>query len=104
MRDKLKDVPWLQEKLIPRRGVGCRRLTPGIGYLEALSKPNVKVICGGIEAITENGCKCDGIGYPVDVLICATGFVSSTAMGVQLTKTLTSPRTPLLSLDFPSTV
>lgn len=78
MRTKLKEVPWLQEKLIPSWGVGCRRLTPGIGYLETLSKPNVKVVYGEIESITQKGCKCnDGSEYPVDVLICATGFVSS---------------------------
>lgn len=78
MKDKLKAVPWLQEKLIPTWAVGCRRLTPGIGYLEALSKPNIKVVCGEIESVTEKGCKCDdGVEYPVDVLICATGFVSA---------------------------
>jgi cation diffusion facilitator CzcD-associated flavoprotein CzcO len=76
MEQKLNDVPWLKEKLIPEWGVGCRRLTPGIGYLETLSKPNVKVVFGEIESVTEKGCKCDdGIEYLVDVLICATGFV-----------------------------
>ncbi|KAH0845713.1 putative sterigmatocystin biosynthesis monooxygenase stcW [Fonsecaea pedrosoi] len=89
MREKLKDVPWLQEKLIPTWGVGCRRLTPGINYLETLSKPNVKVVYGEIESITEKGCKCDdGIEYPVDVLICATGF-----------DTTFKPRFPLHGLE-----
>jgi hypothetical protein len=41
MKTKLKSTEWLQEKLIPQWGVGCRRLTPGIGYLETLAKPNV---------------------------------------------------------------
>ncbi len=77
MNQKLEAIPWLKEKLIPDWGVGCRRLTPGIGYLETLSKPNVKVVFGEIEAVTERGCRCDdGKEYPVDVLICATGFVS----------------------------
>ena len=76
MKAKLEGAPWLQEKLIPSWGVGCRRLTPGIGYLETLAKPNVEVVYGEIESVTETGCRCsDGNNYPVDVLICATGFV-----------------------------
>lgn len=77
MQEKLKDK-FLEDKLIPQWGVGCRRLTPGINYLESLHKPNVKVVYGEIEQITERGCKCDdGNEYPVDVLICATGFDTS---------------------------
>lgn len=83
MEDKLEGIPWLKEKVIPQWSVGCRRITPGIGYLEALSKPNVKVVFGEIEAVTEAGCKCDdGNEYPVDVLICATGFVRNPFSGL----------------------
>lgn len=68
----------LQEQLIPDWHVGCRRLTPGVGYLEALGKPNVHTVYGEINEITERGCLCDdGNEYPVDVLICATGFNTS---------------------------
>lgn len=50
-------------------------MTPGVNYLESLTKPNVSVVYGEIKEITENGCMCDdGNEYPVDVLICATGF------------------------------
>jgi len=50
-------------------------LTPGVGYLEALGKENVEVVYGEILQITEKGCLCDnGNEYPVDALICATGF------------------------------
>jgi cation diffusion facilitator CzcD-associated flavoprotein CzcO len=74
MQEKLQN-PYLEERLIPEWSVGCRRLTPGVGYLEALGKPNVKTVYGEILEITEKGCKCDdGNEYPVDVLICATGF------------------------------
>lgn len=67
--------PELSAKLIPEWTVGCRRLTPGVGYLESLSKPNVKVVYGEITRVTERGCVCDdGKEYPTDVLICATGF------------------------------
>lgn len=85
MEEKLKAVPWLKEKLIPTWAVGCRRLTPGIGYLEALSEPNIKVVYGEIESVTEKGCKCDdGVEYPVDVLICATGFVSALVLAIYI--------------------
>jgi cation diffusion facilitator CzcD-associated flavoprotein CzcO len=74
MKEKLND-PFLEEKLIPNWSVGCRRLTPGVGYLESLKKENVQVVYGEITAVTEKGCLCDdGNEYPVDVLICATGF------------------------------
>ncbi len=33
MKKKLPDEV-LQEKLIPSHSIGCRRLTPGVGYLE----------------------------------------------------------------------
>ncbi|KAK0326392.1 hypothetical protein LTR82_002233 [Friedmanniomyces endolithicus] len=74
MKTKLND-DRLISKLIPDWSVGCRRLTPGVGYLKALTKPNVTTVYGEIEKITERGCVCDdGNEYPIDVLICATGF------------------------------
>jgi cation diffusion facilitator CzcD-associated flavoprotein CzcO len=74
MKQKLNNE-YLEEKLIPQWSVGCRRLTPGVNYLESLSKPNVSVVYGEIESVSEKGCVCDdGNEYPVDVLICATGF------------------------------
>ncbi|KAK4997011.1 hypothetical protein LTR66_003501 [Elasticomyces elasticus] len=77
MKEKLGDE-FLATKLIPQWGVGCRRLTPGINYLETLTAHNVKVVCGEIEVVTKRGCVCDdGNEYPLDVLICATGFDTS---------------------------
>jgi hypothetical protein len=74
MRQKLNN-PYLESKLIPDWSVGCRRMTPGVNYLETLTKPNVEVVYGEIDRVTEKGCLCDnGQEYPVDVLICATGF------------------------------
>ncbi|KAJ9646664.1 hypothetical protein H2204_000356 [Knufia peltigerae] len=88
MKEKLRDDA-LAVKLIPKWGVGCRRLTPGINYLETLSAPNVTVVYGEIVEITERGCVCDdGKEYPVDVLICATGFDTSF-----------KPRFPLVGLN-----
>ncbi|KAI3319407.1 FAD/NAD(P)-binding domain-containing protein [Xylariaceae sp. AK1471] len=77
MREKLGDAD-LESRLIPDFSVGCRRFTPGINYLESLTKSNVEVVFGEINSITELGCLCDnGKEYPVDVLICATGFDTS---------------------------
>lgn len=74
MKEKLQNK-YLEERLIPKWSVGCRRLTPGVGYLESLGKPNVTVVYGEINGITATGPACDdGKTYPVDVLICATGF------------------------------
>ncbi|KAI0121194.1 hypothetical protein BJ170DRAFT_149643 [Xylariales sp. AK1849] len=74
MREKLGNE-YLESKLIPDWSVGCRRLSPGVDYLESLTKDNVEVVYGEINEITGNGCLCDdGKEYPVDVLICATGF------------------------------
>lgn len=73
MRSKLQNAD-LEEKLIPKWSVGCRRITPGRDYLESLSDPKVDVVFGEIDSITEKGCVVEGKEYPVDVLICATGF------------------------------
>jgi cation diffusion facilitator CzcD-associated flavoprotein CzcO len=42
MERKLESLPGLAEKIIPTTyGIGCRRPTPGNGYLEALASSNV---------------------------------------------------------------
>ncbi|KAG9834933.1 flavin-binding monooxygenase, partial [Aureobasidium melanogenum] len=65
----------LLEKLVPEWSVGCRRITPGIGYLEALNSEKVKVVHGAITNVSSRGPIIDdGSEHPVDVLICATGF------------------------------
>ncbi|CAK7228646.1 hypothetical protein SEUCBS140593_006984 [Sporothrix eucalyptigena] len=79
MQQKLQDAPELQEKLIPDWAFGCRRMTPGEGYLEALQKDNVAVVVGNVARITTTGCVSQTAGgleqeHALDVLICATGF------------------------------
>ncbi|KAI1423213.1 hypothetical protein F5Y12DRAFT_786187 [Xylaria sp. FL1777] len=74
MIEKLGDSNW-SSKLIPNVSIGCRRITPGVNYLESLTNPNVEVVFGQVNSLTEHGCLCDdGKEYPIDVLICATGF------------------------------
>jgi cation diffusion facilitator CzcD-associated flavoprotein CzcO len=71
MENTLQD-PNLAEKLIPTWAVGCRRLTPGIGYLESLTDQKTEVVYGDIAKISQHGCvTSDSKEYPVDVLICA---------------------------------
>ncbi|KAF9057793.1 hypothetical protein BJ165DRAFT_1605518 [Panaeolus papilionaceus] len=68
----------LQETLIPQYDVGCRRLTPGFPYLNALAGDKSSVVIGALREITEGGCvDGDGKEHRVDVLICATGFDTS---------------------------
>ena len=67
----------LEQHVIPKWGVGCRRLTAGVNYLETLVSEKVSVVYGDIQQITERGCVCDDNEYPVDILICATGFDTS---------------------------
>ncbi|RGP60874.1 hypothetical protein FSPOR_10375 [Fusarium sporotrichioides] len=74
MEERLNHDPELCAKLIPKWKVGCRRLTPGEGYLEALQMPNVVLDFSGIEEITKDGVKTSNGVEKVDILVCATGF------------------------------
>ncbi|CAK7232829.1 hypothetical protein SBRCBS47491_008401 [Sporothrix bragantina] len=81
MQEKLQNAPELQEKLIPDWAFGCRRMTPGEGYLEALQADNVTVVVGDVARVTPTGCVSQEANassketvHELDVLICATGF------------------------------
>lgn len=96
MADKLNHDPELCEKLIPRWELGCRRVTPGAGYLESFLRPNVHLTQSAIARITKDSVvTADGQEYKVDVgktvplsikikdipsiltgvaVVCATGF------------------------------
>lgn len=75
MEKRLSGNKELKEKLIPSWPVGCRRLTPGDGYLEALIESNVQCHFREIASINEAGLTLDdGSHQEVDIIICATGF------------------------------
>ncbi|KAL5050819.1 hypothetical protein BDW71DRAFT_203538 [Aspergillus fruticulosus] len=74
MQKRLKNNPSLCEKLIPSWQVGCRRITPGDGYLEALQEPNVSVEFNPILEITETGIRTSNSTEEFDIIVCATGF------------------------------
>ncbi|KAF1811757.1 FAD/NAD(P)-binding domain-containing protein [Eremomyces bilateralis CBS 781.70] len=75
MRTRLGDRDDLKELIIPSWSPGCRRLTPGEGFLEALTRPNVTTVHTGIQRFTPNGIlTADGNEHPFDFIACATGF------------------------------
>lgn len=89
MQERLKNKPEVYEALKPNYPPGCRRLTPGPGYLNAIAKDNVDYISTPIEKVTETGIITnDGKLREVDVIICATGFDTSC-----------KPRIPTYGLD-----
>ncbi|KAN0095510.1 FAD/NAD(P)-binding domain containing protein [Hyaloscypha variabilis] len=75
MTKLLKNDERLCKALIPSFPVGCRRLTPGPGYLESLTQNNVRVITDSIVKVVPAGLEIStGEVIEVDSLICATGF------------------------------
>ncbi|KIW84309.1 hypothetical protein Z517_03559 [Fonsecaea pedrosoi CBS 271.37] len=75
MKEKLRKRPWIFDSMCPDYPPGCRRLTPGPGYLEALLEDNVDFLASGIERVTETGLYDDnGHFHQVDAIIYATGF------------------------------
>jgi cation diffusion facilitator CzcD-associated flavoprotein CzcO len=78
MRQRLAKKPEILKSLIPSFSVGCRRLTPGPGYLEALVEDNVNFIDTPICRCHPTGVElADGRSINLDVLVCATGFQAS---------------------------
>ncbi|KAL2889556.1 putative sterigmatocystin biosynthesis monooxygenase stcW [Ceratocystis lukuohia] len=74
MKRRLAKKPQLADALVPDFSPNCRRLTPGPGYLEALTEDNVELIQVGIKRFTETGIETtDGVLREVDAIICATG-------------------------------
>jgi cation diffusion facilitator CzcD-associated flavoprotein CzcO len=77
MRNRLTKKPEIFEAIKPTFAPGCRRLTPGIGYLEALCADNVEVVTRQqIAAVKGNHLVLEPSGREIelDVLVCATGF------------------------------
>lgn len=74
MTGRLNENPELCDKLIPKWALGCRRLTPGDGYLEALQEENCQPEFTEIVRITETGVQTKNSHQEFDLIICATGF------------------------------
>lgn len=85
MRKKLAKKPEIMEALEPSWPPGCRRLTPGPGYLEALVEDNVEFVPTKIKRFTPGGIETiDGKEREVDIVICATGFDTSLKQDVPI--------------------
>ena len=78
MKKRLSKKSHFGDILIPEFSPGCRRLTPGPGYLEALTEDNVHLISTSIQSVNETGIRTsDGQQRDVDLIVCATGFDTS---------------------------
>ncbi len=65
------------DKLKAYWGKNCKRVCFHDDYLPAFNRPNVHLVDTngqGVEEITKNGPVVDGVEYPVDLLIYASGF------------------------------
>ena len=75
--DEIVEDPETAEALKPYYPYGCKRPTFHDEYLPAFNKPNVHLIDTapmGVQEINERGVVHNGVEYPVDVMIYATGF------------------------------
>ncbi|KAF2197928.1 FAD/NAD(P)-binding domain-containing protein [Delitschia confertaspora ATCC 74209] len=80
MKERLAPAPHIFKALLPSFSPGCRRLTPGPGYLEALTQPNVDFVTAPIIRISESMVHTDdGKVHEIDALVCATGFHTASA-------------------------
>ncbi|KAF3481853.1 uncharacterized protein GIQ15_04612 [Arthroderma uncinatum] len=94
LKKRLAKKPELVEAMIPEFSPHCRRLTPGPGYLEAITAENVDYIQTPIKCFTETGIiTVDGKHREVDAIFAATGAnidavppFSITANGKDITK------------------
>lgn len=74
MRKRLVKKPELLDDIVPDFSPNCRRLTPGPGYLEAITEDNVDYIRSPIRRFTSTGIEAaDGKHREVDAVFCATG-------------------------------
>lgn len=75
MKEKLGGDECLAQKLTPQWEVGCRRATPGPGYLEAFATGNAQLVMDRIQTIEPEGIRTvDGQLREFDIIVCATGF------------------------------
>lgn len=78
MQERLSVKPEIAKVLIPSFAAGCRRLIPGLGYLESLTKDNVDFYFDRIGRINSTGVELsDGKQLDLDIIVCATGFNTS---------------------------
>ncbi|MDO8401603.1 MAG: NAD(P)/FAD-dependent oxidoreductase [Bradyrhizobium sp.] len=80
IREIVKD-PATADLLCPTNVLGCKRLCVDTAYFETYNLPHVKLIDVSktpIERFTADGIEVDGVAYPLDAVVCATGFAAMT--------------------------
>jgi cyclohexanone monooxygenase len=80
IRSIVKD-PATAELLCPDNVFGCKRLCVDTGYFETYNLPHVKLVDVSktpIKRFTARGIEVNGAEYPLDVIVCATGFAAMT--------------------------
>lgn len=67
--------PKLRGLLTPGYRLGCKRVLMSDDYYPALQRPNVELVCEGIESIGPRGVRTrDGVEREVDAIVYGTGF------------------------------
>jgi cation diffusion facilitator CzcD-associated flavoprotein CzcO len=85
--DEIIEDPETAEKLKPYWGKHCKRVCFHDDYLPAFNRPNVHLVDTdgrGVDAVTRRGPVVDGVEYPVDLLIYASGFEVTTDLHQRL--------------------
>ncbi|KAF8849457.1 FAD/NAD(P)-binding domain-containing protein [Acephala macrosclerotiorum] len=77
MRNLPNNDEALIKQLIPDFPIGCRRITPNNGYLQAIQAPNASFSMAPILRITETGIETTKGEEDFDLIVCATGFDNS---------------------------
>lgn len=79
--DEIVEDPATADKLKAYWGKHCKRVCFHDEYLPAFNRDNVRLVDTdgrGVDRITENGLVVDGVEYPVDLIIYASGFEVTT--------------------------
>ena len=73
--------PCHRRVLCPHNVFGCKRLCVDTGYFETYNLPHVRLVDVSetpIERFTAGGIEVNGTEYPLDAIVCATGFAAMT--------------------------
>ena len=66
-----------REMVVPDYTLGCKRILIAKDWYPTLMRPDVEVVCGGVERIEPDAVVVDGVAHPVDTLVFGTGFEST---------------------------
>jgi cation diffusion facilitator CzcD-associated flavoprotein CzcO len=90
IRQRVSDVvrdPETAEKLKPYWSKHCKRICFHDEYLQSFNQENVHLVDTdgrGVDSVTERGLVVDGVEYPVDLIIYASGFEVTTDLHQRL--------------------